>query len=450
MTHQFSLDQLTLESAAPVLGDEPIRAEAALANEEPNPTLNKEYEDLLHFTDVYGRIVSRGSVCREDIESIAGYVEDYPALRKLLERYPVNSFTAEPSRVNLEVSTESFIKTAFTAVVNALKDVIRFIINVFKSIWDFLTQNRARTQAVDDIAEKLTAIQTYLQESAVVMSETSLAEDYSAWMRRTYDTQIHNLNKTWDELKNMSALDQPRVRGYLDKLASTVIAKLPPFADGLEQFLSDLKDARSQQELKTAILKMNLVDMTSSALTTLASDLGFNPTKIKKDPRITNFQAQAIWVRNALRSWNNERSATVTRENINDLIFRTDVQPWAQVLDNAMNLTKKRVDSAMKGIMAFNEREVDPSLKQTAVDELTPFLTALSSIIQGLAICQQCIGMLVTARDNATIAICRAALAAAKSSDGYIMKNKDKLSIGQMTIIRRHRTALQASFGTAS
>lgn len=449
MTQQLSLDQLSFESAVPEFALEEPRAEEAIANEEPNPTLNKEYEDLCHFTDIYGRILKNGAVCREDIAAIAGYADDYPALKKMLDRYPVNSFTAEPSRVNYELSTESFLKTAFTAVVNALKDVIRFIINVFRSMWDFLTKNRARTQAVDDIAEKLKAIQEFLIEVDKVMADSPLHEEYQAWMRRTKDVQVHNLNKSWDELKNMAVLEQDRVKGYFDKLSSTVIAKLPPFAAGLDEFLKDLKNARSEHDITTAVVKMELVDLTSDSLTTLANDLGYRPGMAKKDPKITNFQAQAIWVRNTLRSWSNNRAQAVDRVNINDLLMRTDVQPWAKSLDTTIEMTKKRVDDAMKGIAAFNEHEVDDTLKQSAANILTPFLSALSSIVQGLAICQQCMGMLATARDNATIAVCRAALATAKSSDSFLQKNGDKLTIGQKTIIRRYRGALTASFEKA-
>lgn len=204
----LSLTQLSFESAESDEEVVSVHPESALATDIKIPTENTEFEELQTVLEVYTTVVERGSVCRDDLNRVKGLSVKYPVLARLFDRYPIGTFTAEPSGVNYEVSTESFIKTAYAAVVAAFKAVIRFIVETFKTFWKFLTDNRTRTTAVDNLDTRLKAIQAYLVKVDEVAGTSRVSTEYTAWMRRGRNTALHNLNKKWNGFLQHAATNE--------------------------------------------------------------------------------------------------------------------------------------------------------------------------------------------------------------------------------------------------
>lgn len=439
------LDQLSFESAEGGLLVE-VHPEEALAGEVANPTLSKEFEDLQIVFDTYTRIVERGYVCRDDLISIKGISGEYPALERLFKRYPIASFTAEPSRVNYEVCTEGFIKTAYHAVINALREVIRYIVSIFRSFWKFLTENRARTRAVDDIGSKLKAIQLYLTKVEDVMASSRVSSEYVAWMRRGRDTALHNLNKKWNGLLQMAVVDAAVFHGYFESVNSVLRGKSPVFAAAMQDFIAQVKEARTEQDVIDAIAKMELTNMTSDVLTILATNLGYRPNDTRRDPRMTHFQAMAGHVRGVFTSLSNNRSVEMSREDFAKMIITLDVTPWSDDLDKTISWTDSSNNKALELLEKFSESDLAPGLEDAYAKHLTPFLAALTSVTHGFVTLERILGMMVAARNTGVISICNGALQTAKQADRFINANKNELTIAEKTVIHGYSSALSASF----
>ena len=176
MTTTIDLSELSFESAE--LMEAPAEVEEPMSGDLPNPVYAQEFEDMGTVYNVFETITARKHVCRDDMERIQKLAGSYPSLERLLKKYPLKSFSLEPSRINYDVSTEGIVRSTYEAVIKALKDVLTFIAESIAKLWDFLTANGQKTAAVDDLEAKLKTAQIYILEVDRVMTTTRLAEDF--------------------------------------------------------------------------------------------------------------------------------------------------------------------------------------------------------------------------------------------------------------------------------
>lgn len=444
MNATVELSGLSLESAE--IGPDDMRAEDAIGEVVDNPIHSKQFDDMQRILTSYAAIVDRGYVCRGDMQQIEDLAIDYPLLARLFCRYPINSFTEDPSRVNYEVSNEGFVRTAYDAIVKAFKEVIAFLLESFKRLWKFLTDNAQRTAAVDDMAARLTAIQRYISEVDKVMSTGPLTTEYRAVLRRGFDTEHHNLSKKWNGFKQLLLTEPAKGGEYLDVISGVIKTKIPPFVESVDQFLTNLSTARTETDVMSAIARMELVDMNSAALTKCVSEMGYNFRGAKTDPKVTNFQGMANHMRNSFRSWGNDRNAILDRSSFQRWVLETTVTPWAKNLNETIAWSTGRTGPILKRLGEFTGDKLEPGMEQVYIDKLVPFIMSLTSILQGFTALEQSMGMLVTTRDNVVIAISKAALNVAKNVDGYVVKNKARLPVVDTAVIWKYRKSMVNEF----
>lgn len=442
MNASIALDNLSFESGE-VFNDE-ILAKDAVDTDLMSPVHEEPFNNMLTVFDTYSSIVDRRYVCRGDMERIKGLAPQYPALNELVEQYPVNSFTLEPSKVNYDVSLEGFARTAYEAVVKALRDILDFIIKSFKRLWQFMRSDTQRTQAVDDVAGQLVAIQNYILEVDKIASSTRFSAEFQRVKEGAFKSEAHNLYK-WNNLKNNFMVDPAASRAIFNTINDVLRAKTPPFVDAVSAFLTALTEAESESEINTAIAQMELLDMTSAQLTTLTAQQGYSTRGTQINPKMTNFQSMSSFMLNTLRSAENDR----TQANIADFskaIVTFTVDEWSGAMNETIAFNQSKVDPILKRLESFNEGSLKPGLEDVYIQKLTPFFTSLTSILQGFTALENAMGMLTANRNNVTIAISKAALNIVKSMDKFVMSKKDELTLAEQSVIARHRKALNSKF----
>jgi len=444
MGANFDLGLLSFESAE-VPGNEEIRADAAVGDEVANPIHSKEFDDMQTVFDTYETITTRRYICRDDMLKIKELAGSYPSLEKLLKKFPVNSFSQEPSRINYDVSTESFIKSAYTAVVKALKDILTFIGESLRKFWDFLTKTGQQTAAVDGMEGKLRAIQTYLKEVDAIMVNTKVAEDYRKTRDAAMTNQYHNLTKRWTKFRQLHLETPGKFLEDLNALAGVITTKLPPYIDAVDTFLTEASKAETEQDIENAIAKIELFDMGSQQLLLLATRMGYS-ARDKLGNGVTPFQAQAGAIRGTYRGLINERCA-IDREKYNTALTAYEISAWREGIENTMSYVKGRVEPTLKKIDGFNADNLKQGLEDAYMNRLVPSFKALTSILAGFTAVEQSMGLLTHNRNNVSLGIAKAALEVAKKIDQMVVANKSSLTIAEQNIIWRQRSALSASFG---
>jgi hypothetical protein len=442
MTVHVSLGDLSFESNEVLAVDvDPSESFAGVPSDIAESAGIDQADRLL---DVYSAIINRGCVCRADMDQIKDLTETFPSLAKLFKRYPINSFSVEPSNINYEVSTEGFARTAYDAVVNALRDVLRFLVNNLSRLWKFLTQNAQRTAAVDDVQNKLADIQRFILEVDKIMSDTPVAADYAKARKAVMESERHNVSKSWNEFRNFVVTRPADSFELIDMLSGVLKVSVPAFGEAVETLLTDLTNSATEQDVMAAVAKMELFQTPNGKLAALSSKYGYRPGQIRIADNMTPFHANASFIKSIFRSWSNHRM-DISPEAFSQAVVSQTVMNWGEVVTDAVRSSSQRTERLLSKINSFNENSLKPGMDQIYSTVLVPFFKALLSIIQGYTLMEGCLGELVANRDNAVISISKASLNVAKDLDKFVRKNGDHLTIGGKTVLASRRRAVIAA-----
>lgn len=445
MTTAIDISLLSLESGDVEFVE--VAPESAINTELVNPVFSENFEKLNLVYDVLETIFARKFVCREDVLRLEALVPTCPHIAKLLDRYPANSFSEEPSRINYDVSTESFVKSAFQAVVKALKDVLKWFLEIMSSFWDWLTTSGQQTAAVDSIDAKLRAIQSYLIECGNIFGSGThaLGDEYIKVKEGAVSGQFHNLNKKWNQFRQWHMGNPNDCYRDMETLSGVITTKLAVFVEAVDTYLSKLRNAVTEGDISTAVAKIELFDINSGELLRLAINRGYNPRN-KLEANVTPFQAMTGVIKGKYRGMINDRT-DIHRGDFEASLTTYAVSEWSKDIEDVINTAKKRIDPTLKKINEFNPDDISPRLDDIFVNMVTPSFKALTSILSGFTNLQQSVGLLTANRNNVSVGIAKAALETAKKIDAFVVANKSKLTIAEQNVLWRQRGALKAVFG---
>lgn len=410
-----------------------------------NPVFGREFDNLTLLVDTYLSVESRGYVCRDDVQKISPLKDQYDPLKKLFDRYPVNSFSLEYSRINYEVSNEGFLQTAYNAVVDTLKRVLAYIADQLKAVWKYMTENQVKTEKVDRVAPTMQEIQDYLINVDMILARSAVADSYKKESNRIKRTELGNLKHKWNGFLDNFRDDPDTMRGYLDILGLAFQTKLNPFVDFLTAFLDTVKSATTEREILAAIKAMDQLDMNSGELIKMATSLGFNPSKVNVNKRMTNFQSIAVHIQNVFKGWKNDRSSAVSDDDFLKMVLDLKIDSWADTLDEITKSENGRIAKTQDIIRAFSASDLKPGLEKVYSLHLAPFMVSLSSIVTGFATLETCIGILADTRNNYVAVVSTAGLNMVKGTDQFWKRNQRMIGIADNATVLKYRRAVQSA-----
>lgn len=440
----IDFDQLSLESLFSPDDDE-LKPESAFIDTIPNPVHGKLFDDLDNVLGTYRQISENGYVCRDDVLKVEPLRGEYPALESLFNRFPVGSFSTEPSLINYEVSNEGFARAAYDAVVRTLKQIIEYIVKVLKGMWRFLVQAITRTKAVDGFDSALRSLQAYILEVEAELVNGPKASQYAEESKRIKDVEYHNLNKRWNGLTNEIIFNRDGCQEYLDVINGVLNENVPPFIDAVGLFLDEIEAARTEADVEKAILKLelhSLADKNSDRLTVLASKLGYRYNSQGRNPRVTAFQTKCQYLVGHLRTLSNNHQVQLPRDQFMETLLNLSITPWGVGVEKTTKLIDERVMKVQPRLEKFDVGNLQPGLEKIYSQRLAPFMIAISSILQGISSLEQALGMLVVGRDNAIIAYAKTALRIVKGIDNFFKKYERELTLKEKIVRKRHKDAV--------
>lgn len=440
----IELENLSLEAVFDPAGED-IRPESAFIDTIPNPVHGKEFDDLETVLGTYRRIVDNGYVCRDDVMQVEPLRAEYPALESLLARYPIGSFSNEPSLINYEVSNEGFARAAYEAVVRTLKQIIEYIVKVLKGMWRFIVNALKRTKVVDNFDDALKSLQAYILEVEAELVNGPKAELYKEESKRIKDVEYHNLVKRWNGLTHAIIFGGGDIQGYLDTVLGILNDNVPPFVDAVGVFMDEIEAARTESEVEAAIVKMELhsmADKGSDRLTVLATSLGYRPNNYRQNPRITQFQGKCLQIVGHLRTLSNDHQTVLPREAFMHTLLELQITPWAGSVESTTSSIDAKISKIQPRLDSFDAKKLQPGLERVYTYRLAPFMVAISSILQGIGSLEQALGMMVTARDNTVVGYAKAALRIVKGIDAFVRKYDNELTLREKLVRKRHKEAV--------
>lgn len=440
MNAAISLTSLSIESAE-VDFNERVDAEAGFRDQIANPIFSKEYEDAELVFSTFKRINERGFVCRADIEPVSHLADSFPSIKRMLTRYPLNSFTEEPSRVNFEVSNESVIRSVLTALKEAFFRVIKFLRESLTRVWDNLTSGRKRTVEVDKIGPRVDAMQRYIVEVDKLMAESPVADEYTQWQRRNIKSAADNLSKNWNSLKNNVTTNQVKSKELVGVFVDTLILRTVPMAIMIEQFLTDLGAASTAGDIGVAVTKAQMFDMTTSSLATLANQVGWK-SNMRSDPRLTPFKSMVSFISGSFRSQSNSR-VDISPTALTAMMGELRIETWGDLVPADLTDARKRLEGSLRKLQDYDvDKNLDPGLEMHYTSIVIPFINQVSVNVSALNDLQALASLIIGTRDQAMVDVANSCLGVVKGMDSFIGKNRAKVSPASMVAITRYKSAV--------
>lgn len=441
-----TLSMLSIESGDPEINfSERFDTEGGFKDQIDNPIFTKEYEDAELVFSTFQRIRERGYICRGDISDVAHLAETHSPIKRLLARYPVASFTEEPSMVNWEVSNESLVRTVLTALKEAFLRLLKFLRESFARVWDNLTSGRRRTTAVDGIGPRLDAMQRYILGVDQLMNESPIAEDYRVWQRRNISSAASNLSKNWNGLKNEVATNMGAMHDMTALCVDTLVLRTVPIALMLEELLQDLKAAQTPASIAAAITKAQMVDITTPALVKACAGMGWKLGAVRTDPRITPFKSMVSFLTGIYRSQSNNRQ-DIKAEALSKLVTELKLERWADLVPADLADSRKRLDASLSKLQNWDDDKfANSGLEAAYTGIVIPFINMVSVNVQALSELQALASMIIATRDQTIVDISNAGLGICRGMDSFIGKERAKIPPVAMIAIGRLKQALAQS-----
>lgn len=441
-----TLSMLSIESGDPEIDfSERFDTEGAYKEQIANPIFTKEYEDAELVFSTFRRIRERGYICRADINDVAHLAETHSPIKRLLARYPVASFTEEPSAVNWEVSNESLVRTVLTALKEAFLRLLKFLRESFARVWDNLTSGRKRTMAVDSIGPRLEAMQRYILQVDLLMNESPVAEEYRVWQRRNIKSAADNLSKNWNGLKDEVATNMGVMHDVTSLCVDTLVLRTVPIAIMLEELLSDLKAAQTPGSIAAAVTKAQMVDITTPALVKMVASMGWKHAGVKTDPRVTPFKSMVSFLTGMYRSKSNNRQ-DIKPETLSKLIAELQVVRWADLVPADLSDSRKRLDASLRKLQDWDDDKfADGGLEAAYTGIVIPFINMVSVNVQALSELQALASMIISTRDQTIVDLSNSGLGICRGMDSFIGKERAKIPPVAMIAIGRLKQALTNS-----
>jgi len=444
MSAALTLSTLSIESAE-IDFAERVDTEAGFKDQIENPIFTKEYEDAELVFGTLKRIRERGFVCRADMAEVQHLAETSSPIKRLLARYPLASFTEEPSMVNMQVSNESLVRTVWNALKEAFFRILKFLRESFTKVWDNLTSGRRRTMEVDKIGPRLDAMQRYILDIDKMMFDSPIGSEYQSWQKRNIDSAANNLSKNWNGLKNEIATNPTVMKDAAQLFVDTLLLRTAPMALMLEELISELSTASSAGAVATAVTKAQMFDITTPALVRMAAAMGWKYGAIRTDPRITPFKSMVSHLTGIYRSMSNNRQ-NIKFDALTKLIAELRLDQWQEMVPGDLPMHRKRLDNALTKLQSFDIDRLDPALEPEYTGIVIPFINMVSVQVQALSDLQGLASLIIATRDQTIVDIANSGLSICRGMEAFISKERSKIPPAMIVEIMRRTQQLKSTF----
>lgn len=444
MSLSISFEACSLESEALEVGD----VEGHFDNTIKNPLTQEDYLACVDVVETWKGVNERGYITRRDITRLYEMKDKFPHLETFFTRHPLGSFTTEPSQVNYEESNESFISTIASALINAIKATINWIIEKAQALWNWFTGTTVRSSKVEDVAKNLLALQGYLQEVIPLLEKGSQSEKFKAHYKRALDTQLHNVNKTWSALADKINKNEGEYAGQVQDICLVLSSQVPGFIDDVQTLLDALSTAEDESQVEQAIQHNTLARgrVATNEVAKLALKFGYNPNTVKRQQGVTDWQAKCQVILGHYRGLANDKRVDIPEASFRSVLLNTRITSWSGYMKDTERTLGSKIPDMIKKLKGFDASKMNPKLDAAYRRHLVDYLPALVSTLQGFSHLQEAVGLVANVRDASTVAVAKAALALVQTADKFVTENFDSLTLSEQAVRKKHKSAVHASF----
>jgi hypothetical protein len=159
------------------------------------------------------------------------------------KRYPLSSFTKDPTPVNFSVATEGAVTEFFTSIGAFIRKVIQVILGILKWIWDVLTGVKNRQKAVETVVQNAAVINKVNKEvEAIVGRKAKPATDNRSPSELAFVAAKEKYEKNWTEWRNDVVTDSDFMKTL--KAYSELFAAYEPHIEARVKVFKELMEIK--------------------------------------------------------------------------------------------------------------------------------------------------------------------------------------------------------------
>lgn len=446
---ELFLEQLSVENGSNDVSDVSLENHVL--------AVGRDYHKL---SEVLQGMRERKGVCKDDVLELESLRGRYGALDTFLTNVPVGMFTQESSTVMYDVSMESFIGTAVSAIWKAITAFAKWVWGLLQSAWNALMGLGADSKKVDaklkaseslcsyvSSVESTVGVTTTTPASVVPKSTTSGTKAVSpeVFLRKTRDDRIQDINRDIREneiafLRNPSLYD-----GQAVLLSELISNYLPTVTQQVRKLIEELGAVTTADDVRAIKLKYEqllanqpsfkeVIDSFTSVVYTDARVVGSLKPDISEIGRI---------LRNSPICKQNNAKGQIHPNLYTDLIANpTVLKPLSRTVKD---MIEKDLPEMVKTAKAFSGRLTVPT---TVIPEVAAafsevnFVETLSKyqhLITAYTGIQSLATDIVSVHNSSINKFVDTVLKQVKVIDKWISDNKDMLSVDVLAARNRER-----------
>lgn len=350
---------------------------------------------LDRLVDLRDRVVSRGSVCRQDALDMAVLSNEHQSVKNHLLQIPAGMYTECLSTINLKETVLTLESAVSKSVLSTIGDVSQYISTRASSAIQYISD------IFDDevIANKNALRVMVLVEYATTVTAIIEATKLKGAVKDALNKAVDELANEWSDLKNLVNDPKADLDTLVGGLSNPVINHYPDLLKAVISLLEALDKSKTPEELTKALKTVRLPTIGYGALTEWMKRR-YPSTRYAKVPGATAFQVVGIHVRDLFKQMSVDRKDGFKIKGdgllkAGEYIPRmTSMVATERALKSAQSTTERYTGDLSRLGKVAQQLVLNDSYESTAM----PVILEILSLVRGFTALEETLGILALAR----------------------------------------------------
>lgn len=401
--------------------------------------LNKVY-------DLRDRIVSRGSVCRQDALDMFTLRDSHEPIKHHLDVITPAMYTEALSKVNLSETVASLESAVARSIMSTISDVSKLISVRASSAMSYISDIFDDEQLANKNALRVMIMVEYASTISDVIGKSKGNAGLSRAVDGAIDKSLDAMAGNWSGLKDMINDRKSDTQGLVDACTTPVLGYYPDVLKEVISLLEGLEKAKTSEDIRKL--------MASIKIPTIGHDKLLGWIK-KKQPGLslkvvegsTPFQTAATQVRDLIKGLSTDRQVRF-KGKAGSFLKDSEYIPLmtSQVgTDKALKRSKEITDKYTSELTRLGRVAQKLVLAENYEAEAMPLILEILSAVRGFSALEETLGLLALARRELIGDYMSALTVISKDLHELVKENSDKFMISEVKVINDATIKLKAS-----
>lgn len=392
------------------------------------------------------RVLSRGTVCRQDALDMFSLRDSHESIKHHLDRITPGMYTESLSKVNLAETVASLESAVAKSIMSTISDVSKLISARASSAMSYISDIFDDEQLANKNALRVMIMVEYAKTIADVIGNSKGNVGLSRAVDAVIDKALNDMAGNWSGLKDMINDRKSDTQGLVDAATSPVIDYYPDVLKEVITLLEGLEKAKTSTDIRKLMESIHIPNISHSKL------LGWIKKKqpglsLKVVEGSTPFQTAATQVRDLIKGLSTDRQ-TRFKSKAGSFLKDSEYIPLmtSQVgTDKALKRSKEITEKYTSELTRLGRVAQKLVLAENYEAEAMPLILEILSAVRGFSALEETLGLLALGRRELIGDYMSALTVISKDLHELVKENSDKFMISEVKTINDATIKLKAS-----